>query len=61
VVNPRLAIISVGEGNPFGHPSDEVTDRLEQKLGQENIYSADERATIEFITNEERMWVRVER
>jgi len=28
-VNPQLAIISSGEGNPYGHPSPEVLDRLE--------------------------------
>jgi len=59
VVNPRLAVISVGEDNPFGHPSDEVVDRLEQKLGQENIYRTDEHSTIEFITDGERLWVRL--
>jgi len=60
VVDSRLAVISVGEGNPFGHPSDEVVDRLEQKLGQENIYRTDEHATIELITHGERLWLRVE-
>ena len=61
VVNPRLAVILVGEGNPFGHPSDEVMDRLEQKPGEENIYRTDERGTIEFITDGGRLWVRVEK
>lgn len=61
VVNPQVAVISVGEDNPFGHPSDEVMDRLEQKLGQENIYRTDEHGTIEFITDGERLWVRVRR
>jgi competence protein ComEC len=28
-VNPRLAIISSGEGNPYGHPSRETLSRLE--------------------------------
>ena len=28
-VNPQIAIISSGEGNPYGHPSPEVLDRLE--------------------------------
>ena len=27
-VKPRLAIISVGEGNPYGHPSTELLERL---------------------------------
>ncbi len=61
VVNPRLAVISVGQGNPFGHPSGEVMDRLEEKLGQENIYRTDKNGTIDFITDGERLWVRVEK
>ena len=59
VVNPRLAIISVGEGNSFGHPSAEVMGRLERQLGQANIYRTDEHGTIEFITDGERLWVMV--
>ena len=61
VVNPQLAVISVGADNPFGHPRDEVLDRLEENLGSENIYRTDEHGTIEFITDGKRLWVRVER
>jgi competence protein ComEC len=61
VVNPRLAVISVGKENPFGHPSSEVIDRLKENLGQENIYRTDEDGTIEFITDGERLWVRAGR
>jgi competence protein ComEC len=60
VVSPRLAVISVGEDNPFDHPSDEVTDRLKYRLGEENIYRTDENGTVEFITDGERLWVRVD-
>jgi competence protein ComEC len=58
VVNPTVAVISVGEENPFGHPSAEIIDRLEQRLGAENIFRTDEQETIEFITDGERLWVR---
>ncbi len=61
VVNPQLAIISVGVDNRFGHPSPEVIDRLVARLGSENIYRTDEQGTIEFITDGERLWVRVGR
>jgi len=66
VVNPQVAVISAGKDNPFGHPSAEVVERLEEKLGSENIYltydaKTDEHHTIEFITNGGRLWVRVER
>ncbi|MFC1909047.1 DNA internalization-related competence protein ComEC/Rec2 [Chloroflexota bacterium] len=60
VVNPQLAVISVGADNKFGHPNDEVLAKLEQKLGQENVYRTDEHGTIEFITDGERLWVRTE-
>ena len=61
VVNPQLAVISVGEDNPFGHPTPEVMARLEQKLGSENIFRTDERGIIEFITDGERLWMRLEK
>jgi beta-lactamase superfamily II metal-dependent hydrolase len=55
-----VAVISVGD-NPFGHPSDEVVERLDKELGEENIFRTDEQGTIEFITNGERLWVRAGR
>jgi len=58
VVNPQLAVISVGADNEFGHPRDEVLSRLEDRLGTENIYRTDEDGTVEFITDGERLWVR---
>ncbi len=61
VVNPQLAVISVGVDNRFGHPTPEVVERLEKKLGSENIYRTDKQGTIEFITDGEKLWVRVER
>ena len=59
VANPQVAVISVGE-NSFGHPSIEVLKRLEEKIGSENIFRTDEQGTIEFITDGEWLWVRVE-
>jgi competence protein ComEC len=56
-VSPGVAVISVGE-NSFGHPSGEVIDRLEERLGAENIYRTDQQGTIEFITDGERLWVK---
>ena len=61
VVSPQLAVISVGEDNRFGHPSNEVMDRLKKKLGSANIYRTDEHGTLEFITDGERLWVKMER
>ncbi|GAH52605.1 unnamed protein product, partial [marine sediment metagenome] len=61
VVNPQLAIISVGVDNRHGHPSPTVMERLKTKLGSRNIYRTDEQGTIEFITDGDRLWVKVER
>ena len=59
-VAPEIAVISVGADNRFGHPSLEVVERLEEKLGQDRVYLTSEDGTIEFITDGERLWVRVE-
>ena len=59
VVSPRVAVISAGADNKFGHPNDEVVGRLEQELGGENVYRTDEHGTIEFTTDGERLWVEV--
>jgi competence protein ComEC len=61
VVNPELAVISVGADNDYGHPSAEVMARLIEEIGSENIYHTDENGTIEFITDGERLWVETER
>jgi competence protein ComEC len=61
VVNPSIVVISVGEGNPFGHPSLEVMARLKEKVGQENVYRTDENGTVELITDGDRLWLRIER
>jgi len=61
VVNSEVAVISVGADNKFGHPTPEVMERLEGKLGSENIYRTDKQGTIEFTTDGERLWVGVER
>jgi DNA internalization-related competence protein ComEC/Rec2 len=60
-VDPEIAVISVGADNHFGHPSPEVVERLVNKLGKDKVYRTDEQGTIEFITDGEKLWVRVER
>jgi len=61
VVNPQLAVISVGADNPFGHPTPEVIERLGEKLVSQNIYRTDKHGTIEFITDGKRLWMKVGR
>jgi competence protein ComEC len=60
-VDPEIAVISVGEYNPFGHPSPEVKDRLEERLGKDNVYLTSEHGTITFTTDGEKLWVKTER
>ena len=60
-VSPQAVVISVGADNKFGHPSDEIMERLEQKLDSENIYLTSQHGTIEFTTDGEKLWVQLER
>jgi competence protein ComEC len=59
-VDPEVAVISVGEDNPFGHPHSEVMERLIDRLGEDNVYRTDEDGTIEFITDGEKLWVKAD-
>ena len=59
-VNPKIAVISVGIDNPFGHPSPEVVERLIERLGKDKVYLTSKNGTIEFITDGERLWVKEE-
>jgi competence protein ComEC len=56
IASPQLAVISVGD-NLYGHPHNEVVERLETSLGEENVFRTDEQGTIEFITDGEELWV----
>jgi competence protein ComEC len=56
-----VAVISVGADNRFGLPSDEVMDRLTQRLGTDNVYITSVRGTITFTTDGGRLWVETER
>jgi competence protein ComEC len=58
VVDPQIAVISVGANNTFGHPSPEVVERLKEKLGEDEVYLTSEDGTIEFITDGEKLWVK---
>jgi len=61
VANPQVAVISAGAEDRFGHPSDEVMERLTEIVDEDKIYLTAESGTIEFTTNGERLWVEVER
>jgi len=61
MVNPQLAVVSVGESNSCGHPTPEVMAQLKERIGSEKIYRTDEQGTIEFTTDGARLWAKVER
>jgi len=56
MVNPQLAVISVGEDNSFGHPDKGVLDRLEAVECQ--VFRTDLHGTVEFITDGQTCWVK---
>lgn len=54
-VNPNIAVITVGK-NHFGHPSQKIIERLEDKNIQ--IYQTDEDGTVIVRTNGQEYWIR---
>ena len=54
-VDPQVAVVCVGE-NTFGHPSSEVTERLENTLGEGKTYLTWD-GTVTFTTDGKRLWV----
>lgn len=58
-VNPAAAVICVGAGNTYGHPSDEVLDRL-KAMGVQ-IYRTDRHGTIIFETDGGQLTVKTEK
>jgi competence protein ComEC len=54
-VNPFFAIISVGEGNSYGHPDDAVLSRLDD--ADVNVYRTDEDGTIILVSDGENITV----
>jgi competence protein ComEC len=56
-VDPELVVISVGADNTFGHPCDEVLERLEGLP----TYRTDERGAVEIVSDGGQVWVETER
>jgi competence protein ComEC len=59
LVRPRVAVISSGRDNRYGHPSPQTLDALATMGAQ--VYRTDQHGTVEFIADRERLWVRSER
>ena len=60
-VSPAVAVISVGEGNRFGHPDTDVVRRLRESVGEGGLYMTSERGTVELVTDGKSLWARTER
>ncbi len=60
-VAPSAAVISAGADNPFGHPSEEVRERLKDYVHPERIFVTAERGAAIFETDGESLRVRTER
>jgi competence protein ComEC len=58
-VAPTYALISAGSGNPFGHPSPQVLERLEARGVR--IFRTDQQGTIHLFTDGQSLWVEKER
>jgi competence protein ComEC len=55
-VAPKIAVITVGKNNHFGHPSQEVLDLL-KKYGVD-ILRTDEKGTIEIVSDGKKWWLK---
>ena len=60
-VDTALAIVTTGIKNQFGHPHDEVMQRLYERLPEESVYVTRDRGTVTVSTDGERVWVVAER
>lgn len=60
-VHPAVAIVTTGIKNQFGHPHEDVINRLESSLSEEAVFVTRERGTVAVITDGERVWVESER
>ena len=60
-MSPQVAVISVSADNDFGHPDEEVMERLSDEVGEGGVYLTSEHGAIELITDGTTLWVRTER
>ncbi len=55
--HPAIAVVSVGEDNPYGHPSPTVLERLDDAF----VYRTDFHGTVRMSTDGDRLWLEPER
>ena len=60
-VAPKVAVISVGSDNSFGHPSPEVVDRLETLVSPSGLFRTDRDGDVRLLTDGAALWVETAR
>ena len=60
-VTPRVAVVSAGENNRFGHPHLETLVALRRHVPNDALFSTARNGTVEFITDGRRLAVKTER
>lgn len=59
-VQPAVAVLSVAQDDPHGHPDENVTALLDQQVGQ-RVYSTAYFGALQFRTDGKRLWLAAER
>jgi competence protein ComEC len=60
-VDPTVAVVTTGIKNQFGHPHEDVIERLEEQLTPGAVFVTRDSGTVRVITDGGRVWVEVER
>ena len=60
-VNPQSAAISAGSNNRYGHPVEEVMERLKSEVGAGQLFLTAAHGTIEYVTDGENLWANIAR
>ncbi len=60
-VNPTVAVIQSGEDNRFGHPHEEVIDRLQKVVGEDGLYVTSLHGDVELTTDGHSLWLKTKK
>ena len=60
-VSPQAAVVSVGAGNPYGHPAPAVMERLAARLDESHIFRTDQHGDITITTNGQTLQIETQR
>lgn len=57
-VNPTVAIVQSGEENRYGHPHQDVIERLKKIVADDGLYATSLHGTVELTTDGRSLWVK---